>query len=77
LHAGTGIIFSDGRERFKAIGSTYSVCKYSRDGRVIRELCEDDLPDNLDDLIQFDSDLHRAMGMIGRWKCFILTENSD
>jgi len=47
------------------------------DMRVIRELCEDDLPDNLDDLIQFDSDLQRALGMVGRWKCYILTENSD
>ena len=47
------------------------------DMRVLRELCEDELPDNLDDLIQFDSDMHRAMGMIGRWKCYILAENSD
>ncbi len=47
------------------------------DMRVIRELCEDELPDDLDDLIKFDTDMSRVLGMVGRWKCYILAENSD
>ena len=35
------------------------------------------LPDDLDDLLDFDSSLARAIGALGRWSCFILAENSD
>jgi len=44
---------------------------------VLREICEDELPDNLDDYLAFPDALSRAIGSIGRWKCFILAENSD
>jgi hypothetical protein len=47
------------------------------DVRQLRALVEEDLPDDLDSLLTFESDLRRAIGMVGRWKCFILAENSD
>jgi hypothetical protein len=47
------------------------------DMSVIRDLCDDDLPDNLDDLLEFESPFSRSMGSVGRWRCFILAENSD
>jgi hypothetical protein len=47
------------------------------DMSVIREICDDDLPDSLDDLLEFETGLSRSMGSVGRWSCFILAENSD
>ena len=44
---------------------------------VLRDICENTLPDDLDDLLDFDSSLARAIGALGRWSCFILAENSD
>jgi hypothetical protein len=44
---------------------------------VIRELCEDDLPDDLDDLLEFDSPVSRILGSMDRWRCLILSANSD
>lgn len=44
---------------------------------VLREICEDELPDSLDELIDFDGPFARTLGSVGRWKCLILTENSD
>jgi hypothetical protein len=47
------------------------------DVRLLRELVEEDLPDDLDSMLTFESDLRRCIGMVGRWKCFMLAENSD
>jgi hypothetical protein len=45
--------------------------------KVLREICEDEIPDSLDDLIDFDGPFSRTLGSVGRWKCLILAENSD
>lgn len=44
---------------------------------VLREICTDDLPDDLDDLLEFESGASRLRGVVDRWACLILTENSD
>lgn len=44
---------------------------------VLREICEDDLPDSLDDMLSFASPLASVVGCVGRWKCMIIAENSD
>ena len=44
---------------------------------VLREICEDEIPDSLDDLIDFDGRFARTLGSVGRWKGLILAENSD
>jgi hypothetical protein len=43
----------------------------------IRKLALDPVPDNLDQLIEFDSGVDRMKGLMGRWKLYILGENSD
>lgn len=45
--------------------------------QTIRALCEDELPDRLDDLLQFDNSFSTMLGIANRWKLFILGENCD
>lgn len=43
----------------------------------LRKLCVDQLPDDLESLLKFDRELDRMMGMIDRWKIYIIGENCD
>ena len=43
----------------------------------LKKLCVDDLPEDLESLLKFDRDLDRMMGMINRWKIYIIGENCD
>lgn len=43
----------------------------------LRKLCIDQLPDDLESLLKFDRELDRMMGMIDRWKIYIIGENCD
>lgn len=44
----------------------------------LEKMCIDrNLPKELDDLVIWESKMHRIFGFIGRWKLFILGENSD
>jgi hypothetical protein len=43
----------------------------------IKKLTDDQLPEDLDELIDWDSGFGRAIGCIGRWSLYILAENSD
>lgn len=43
----------------------------------IKKLCIDELPDDLETLLKFDTDLDRIMGMINRWNLYIIGENCD
>lgn len=43
----------------------------------LRLLTDHPLPDDLDDLLVFKSDLEKAFGIIGRWRAYILGENCD
>jgi len=43
---------------------------------AIKALCEDDLPEELDDLIEF-GDNNFAKFYVGRWSLFVLGENCD
>lgn len=45
---------------------------------ALKALCEDDLPEELDDLIEFgDNKFARFCGFVGRWSLFVLGENCD
>jgi hypothetical protein len=44
---------------------------------VLEILTTAKLPKELDDLIQWESDLEQLCGILGRWHLFILGENSD
>ncbi len=44
---------------------------------TLANLCEDGLPESLDDLIQFGDEWDRFGGSIHRWKLYILSANSD
>jgi hypothetical protein len=43
----------------------------------LRKLTDFSLPDNLDDLLIFESDFSRMFGIVGRWQAYILGENCD
>jgi hypothetical protein len=43
----------------------------------IRKLAVDPVPDSLDQLIVFDSGVDRMLGVMGRWKLYILGDNCD
>lgn len=43
----------------------------------LKKLCVDNLPEDLDSLLKFDKEFDRMMGMINRWKIYILGENCD
>lgn len=45
--------------------------------QVLSTMCYDEFPDELDDLIEFESNFHKTCGIINRWQIFILGENSD
>jgi hypothetical protein len=45
--------------------------------QLIRALCEDVLPDDLDELLHFENDFSRTLGFANRWKLYILGENCD
>ena len=44
---------------------------------TLRKLTDFSLPDELDDLLIFESDLARMFGVLGRWQAYILGENCD
>ncbi len=44
---------------------------------TIRALCEDDLPDDLNDLLHFDNNFSSMLGFAKRWNLYILGENCD
>ena len=43
----------------------------------LRLLTDHSLPDDLDDLLVFKSDLEKVFGIVGRWQAYILGENCD
>lgn len=43
----------------------------------LRKLCLDEIPDNLESLIEFDNDMSRVFGIVNRWKLYIIGENCD
>ena len=43
----------------------------------LRLLTDRPLPDDLDDLLVFKSDLEKVFGIVGRWQAYILGENCD
>lgn len=43
----------------------------------LRHLTGDELPADLDELLVFDHPAARAMGMLNRWRLWIITQNSD
>lgn len=43
----------------------------------LRDLTDSPLPDDLDDLLVFQSDMEKAFGSLGRWQAYILGENCD
>jgi hypothetical protein len=44
---------------------------------ILQELCDDNLPADLDKLIQWDTPMQQFLGSMNRWKLYILVENSD
>ena len=45
---------------------------------ALKKLCEDEFPEDLDDLIKFgDGPFERMCGCIGRWNIYVLGENCD
>ena len=44
---------------------------------VLRQLTSVALPDDLDELVEFDTPLERAFGSFNAWSAYILGENSD
>lgn len=50
---------------------------YPVDTEYIKNIASDNLPSNLDDLINWRDGFERGIGCIGRWNLWILTENSD
>jgi hypothetical protein len=43
----------------------------------LQQLCVDNLPDDLDDLIAWSNSWDKYFGCLGRWKVYILGENCD
>lgn len=43
----------------------------------LRNLCVDEIPDDLESLIIFDNDMGRVFGIANRWKLYIIGENCD
>ena len=43
----------------------------------LKIVCKDQLPEDLDDLIDFKDNWHKFCGIIGRWNLFILGNNCD
>jgi hypothetical protein len=50
---------------------------YPIDCEYIHKLTTDDLPENLDDMVNWEKPINQMCGMVGRWKLYVLTENSD
>lgn len=50
---------------------------YPIDPEYARQISAEPLPSNLDDLIEWDSGLSRAIGSINRWGLWVLGPNSD
>jgi len=48
---------------------------YSKEN--LGKLCEDDLPEDLDDLIEFKNERFKIFGSVGRWDLMILGDNGD
>ena len=44
---------------------------------ALQILTDAELPEDLDDLLSFDSDFNKMLGSICRWEAFILGENCD
>ena len=44
---------------------------------AIAALTDEALPPNLDELVQWKKELHQFLGHIGRWRLWVLSENSD
>jgi hypothetical protein len=47
------------------------------ESKNLKLLCEDELPEDLNEFIEWEDDWDRLIGIIGRWKLFILGENCD
>jgi len=43
----------------------------------LRLLTDYPIPDDLDELLVFKSDLDKVFGIVGRWQAYILGENCD
>jgi hypothetical protein len=43
----------------------------------LNRLCSDELPKDLDELIEFKDEFDRVCGSVGRWKLLLLGENCD
>lgn len=50
---------------------------YAIDLDDMPKLIDDDLPDELDDLVDWESGWGRAIGCVGRWSLCLISENSD
>lgn len=44
---------------------------------ALRKLTDFPLPDDLDDLLVFESEMEKVFGLLGRWQAYILGENCD
>ena len=73
-------------EDLKAIGLTCEhsyremiegVYPFDTSVESLRSLTDFSLPDDLDDLLVFESVFSRMLGMVGRWQAYILGENCD
>lgn len=53
------------------------VYPFDTSAESLRLLTDHPLPDDLDDLLVFKSDLEKAFGIIGRWQAYILGDNCD
>lgn len=43
----------------------------------LNQVCTDELPKELDDLVDFESNMHKFLGCVGRWRLYVLGENCD
>lgn len=44
---------------------------------LLKKITTDEIPDNLDEWIDFESDRDRLLGCVNRWSLFVLGENCD
>lgn len=53
------------------------VYPFDTSAATLRTLTDYPLPDDLDELLVFKSDLEKAFGILSRWQAYILGENCD
>ena len=62
---------------FSYRGMMEGVYPFDTSVESLRLLTDHPLPDDLDDLLVFKSDLEKVFGIVGRWQAYILGENCD